>query len=448
MNQQLSWRSIISYSLGDVANNFAFAMGALFLLNYYTDVAGINVAAAGTMLLIVRIIDAFADVAAGRLVDKVNTRWGKFRPCMLFGSIPLMIFSVLVFCVPLEWSHTSKVIYAYITYLGLGICYSLVNISYGSLATAMTQQSQCRARLGAARGIGSSLTFVFLAFFIGPKIANSDASSAATAYLQWTMALAVIGFILYFICFKFTKENVVRTVKQPSFKISLQTLKQNKPLVMLCCGALCILVSTFSVIASSLYYVRYVLNDAGLFTIIIVVQQLIGTVVSAPFVPTLVRKIGKKNTFLLGAAFASMGYFLFFFLSVSSIPVALISLAIASFGQGITMTVMWALEADTVEYGEYKTGVRIEGLTYSLFSFTRKCGQSIGGSIPAFILFLNGYIANEAQSESVVMGIRLSIAAVPSFFMLLAFIIIFFYPLTDKKFQEILQVIKTRRTTH
>ncbi|HFK7306426.1 TPA: glycoside-pentoside-hexuronide (GPH):cation symporter [Escherichia coli] len=316
MNQQLSWRTIVGYSLGDVANNFAFAMGALFLLSYYTDVAGVGAAAAGTMLLLVRVFDAFADVFAGRVVDSVNTRWGKFRPFLLFGTAPLMIFSVLVFWVPTDWSHGSKVVYAYLTYMGLGLCYSLVNIPYGSLATAMTQQPQSRARLGAARGIAASLTFVCLAFLIGPSIKNSSPEEMVSVYHFWTIVLAIAGMVLYFICFKSTRENVVRIVAQPSF---------------------------------------------------------------------------------------------------------------------------------TVEYGEYLTGVRIEGLTYSLFSFTRKCGQAIGGSIPAFILGLSGYIANQVQTPEVIMGIRTSIALVPCGFMLLAFVIIWFYPLTDKKFKEIVVEIDNRK---
>ncbi|HBB1300470.1 TPA: hypothetical protein J0746_001633, partial [Escherichia coli] len=155
--------------------------------------------------------------------------------------------------------------------------------------------------------------------------------------------------------------------------------------------------------------------------------------------------IGKKNTFLIGALLGTCGYLLFFWVSVWSLPVALVALAIASIGQGVTMTVMWALEADTVEYGEYLTGVRIEGLTYSLFSFTRKCGQAIGGSIPAFILGLSGYIANQAQTPEVITGIRTSIALVPCGFMLLAFVIIWFYPLTDKKFKEIVVEIDNRK---
>lgn len=445
MNQQLSWRAIVGYSLGDVANNFAFAMGALFLLSYYTDVAGVGAAAAGTMLLLVRVFDAFADVFAGRVVDSVNTRWGKFRPFLLFGTAPLMIFSVLVFWVPTDWSHSSKVVYAYLTYMGLGLCYSLVNIPYGSLATAMTQQLQSRARLGAARGIAASLTFVCLAFLIGPSIKNSSPEEMVSVYHFWTIVLAIAGMVLYFICFKSTRENVVRNVAQPSLKISLQTLKRNRPLFMLCIGALCVLISTFAVSASSLFYVRYVLNDTGLFTVLVLVQNLVGTVASAPLVPGMVARIGKKNTFLIGALLGTCGYLLFFWVSVWSLPVALVALAIASIGQGVTMTVMWALEADTVEYGEYLTGVRIEGLTYSLFSFTRKCGQAIGGSIPAFILGLSGYIANQAQTPEVIMGIRTSIALVPCGFMLLAFVIIWFYPLTDKKFKEIVVEIDNRK---
>ncbi len=309
----------------------------------------------------------------------------------------------------------------------------------------MTQQPQSRARLGAARGIAASLTFVCLAFLIGPSIKNSSPEEMVSVYHFWTIVLAIAGMVLYFICFKSTRENVVRIVAQPSLKISLQTLKRNRPLFMLCIGALCVLISTFAVSASSLFYVRYVLNDTGLFTVLVLVQNLVGTVASAPLVPGMVARIGKKNTFLIGALLGTCGYLLFFWVSVWSLPVALVALAIASIGQGVTMTVMWALEADTVEYGEYLTGVRIEGLTYSLFSFTRKCGQAIGGSIPAFILGLSGYIANQVQTPEVIMGIRTSIALVPCGFMLLAFVIIWFYPLTDKKFKEIVVEIDNRK---
>jgi len=441
---KLSLKSIIGYGFGEVANNIAFAMGAMFLLGYYTEVVGFSAAAAGTMLLIIRCIDAFADIAAGRLVDSVNTRWGKFRPFLIFGSIPLMCFSILVFFVPESFSYQGKLIFAYITYLGFGISYSLVNIPYGSLATVLTQDTQSRAKLGVARGIGSSLTFVAIAILIGPKISKSNAIDSASIYHLYTICLAFVGYLSYVICFKSTKENVVRVIEQPSFKLSIQTIKSNKPLLMLCFSALSTLISSFSVSASTLYYVRYIVHDPKIFSIIIMVQMLVGILCSAPLVPQLVKKYGKKYTFLIGNMIALVGYLLFFFANTHSISIALMALAVASIGLGVSMTVMWALEADTVEYGEYISGVRIEGLTYSFFSFTRKCGQALGGSIPAFILGYCGYVANQEQPDSVIMGIRISIALIPALFMLISLVIMWFYPLTDKKYKEIVEIIHQR----
>ena len=442
---KLKWPTIIGYSLGDVANNFAFAMGALFLLSYYTDVAGVGAAAAGALLLGVRFFDAFADLLAGRVVDSVNTRWGKFRPFLLFASIPLMIISVLVFYVPSSLSHTGKVIYATITYAGLGLFYSLVNIPYGSLATAMTQDPLSRARLGAGRSIAASLTFVVLAFVIGSQIGGSDVASVQATYLHYTTMLAIAGLVLYFLCFKSTKENVIRTVAQPALGVSLRTVKKNHALIMLCGGALFMLTATFAVTATGMFYVRYVVGDPSLFTVMVLVQMFIGSVLPAFFVPSLVRRFGKKNTFLIGASIGFIGYLLFFFLSGFNFFVAMAGLCVASIGMGFAMTVMWALEADTVEYGEYQTGIRIEGLTYSLFSLTRKCGQAIGGSIPAFIMGAAGYIANAEQTEEVIFSIRASIALLPAGAIAVSFLIMLFYPLTDAKFAQIMKEITARR---
>lgn len=442
---KLKWPTIIGYSLGDVANNFAFAMGALFLLSYYTDVAGVGAAAAGALLLGVRFFDAFADLLAGRVVDSVNTRWGKFRPFLLFASIPLMVISVLVFYVPSSLSHTGKVIYATITYAGLGLFYSLVNIPYGSLATAMTQDPLSRARLGAGRSIAASLTFVVLAFVIGSQIGGSDVASVQATYLHYTTMLAIAGLVLYFLCFKSTKENVIRTVAQPALGVSLRTVKKNHALIMLCGGALFMLTATFAVTATGMFYVRYVVGDPSLFTVMVLVQMFIGSVLPAFFVPSLVRHFGKKNTFLIGASIGFIGYLLFFFLSGFNFFVAMAGLCVASIGMGFAMTVMWALEADTVEYGEYQTGIRIEGLTYSLFSLTRKCGQAIGGSIPAFIMGAAGYIANAEQTEEVIFSIRASIALLPAGAIAVSFLIMLFYPLTDAKFAQIMKEITARR---
>ncbi|MCU5771646.1 glucuronide transporter [Erwiniaceae bacterium BAC15a-03b] len=446
MKNSLTWKNIVGYGLGDVANNFAFAMGAMFLLNYYTDTVGINAAVAGTMLLLVRIFDAVADVVVGRVVDSTQTRWGKFRPFILFGAVPLMVFSVLVFSVPAALSDGHKIFYIYLTYMGLGLAYSLVNIPYGSLSTAMTQHPEERAKLGAARTIMASFTYTLLAFVIAPAI-NSRHGDSQSIYTLYTCVLAVVGVALYWICFRTTQENITRVVQQPTLRISLKTIKRNRPLIILCLVAIATLTGTFSLSAAALYYVRYILHDMSYFSVLIFIQTFLGAVLAAPLVPRLVKRYGKKSTFILGSGIAALGYLTLFFFLSSSVYVAFFLFACASFGASLCMTVMWALEADTVEYGEYQTGVRIEGLTYSLFSFTRKCGQAIGGSLPAFILVGFGYVSNQPQSAEAITGIKLAVALIPAFFMFLAFIGMCCYPLTEKKYQEIVQEIEKRKTT-
>ncbi len=443
----LTWTNVIGFGLGDVANNFAFAMGALFLLNYYTDVAGISAAAAGTMLAAVRIYDAVMDIVAGRVIDRTSTRWGRFRPFLLWGSLPLMLLSVAVFSVPAGWDATDKLIYAYVTYALLGTAYSFVNIPYGSLATVMTQLPRERAMLGASRTIMAALTFSFLALVLGPVVRSVSGEALQARLTQFTLILAAIGLVLYFFCFRSTREIVQRDVERPALKASVGTLLSNRPLLILCCIALCVLIGYFSMSASAMYFARYVLGDPKQFVSIIVITSLFGTLISAPLVPMMVGRIGKKTTFLFGLAMGAIGFLSLFFSPAGDKLLIFFSLFIAAVGVMIPMTVMWALEADTVEYGEWKTGIRIEGLTYSFFSFTRKCGQALGGSIPAFLLAASDYVPNAAQqSADALRGIQQGIALVPAIAFMVAFILMLFYPLTDKRHAELVQEIKDRRT--
>lgn len=441
----LTWTNIIGYGLGDVANNFAFAMGALFLLNYYTDVAGIGAAAAGTMLLLVRVFDAFMDVVAGRIVDRTTTRWGRFRPFLLWGAIPLLILSVLVFSVPAGWGASDKLVYAYVSYALLGTAYSFVNIPYGSLATVMTQQPTERARLGASRMLLAAATFCFLALIIGPKIRGATAD-LQSMFTQYTLMFGTAGLVLYFLCFKTTREVVERSVASPKLGESVRTLRKNPPLLLLCLAALCVLGAFFSMNASAMFFARYVLGDPKQFVMIVVATSLVGTLLSAPMVPMLVARIGKKGTFLVGTALGSVGFFALFLVAGSSPVWVFGAFGVAGVGTMMASTVMWALEADTVEYGEWATGVRIEGLTYAFFSFTRKCGQAIGGSVPAFLLAGSGYVPNAAvQSEAARDSILVAITLVPAGGLALGCLLMCFYPLTDRRFLELLAEIKARR---
>src|SRR3954466_8404180 len=443
--KRLGLAQYAGYASGDAANNLAFSMTSLFLLLYYTDVAGLSAAAVGTMFLVVRFWDAFADLFAGRTVDKASTRWGKFRPFILFGGIPLLLLSVATFTVPSGLHGTAGgLVYAYVTYALLGLVYSLVNIPYGSLAAAMTQVPTERATLATWRVFGSNLTILMLAFVVAPQIKGSgDLQRSLTIT---TSAFVVVGFVLYLFTFLTAREQVQRQAETVSLRQSLGTLRHNPPLLLLCLSSLMFLTGLISLSTVGAFYARDVLGNANLF-IVLTLAQTVGTFLIAPFVPLLTRTIGKKNGFI-ACGIVGVVAFVGLTLAPGSVPaIAVILFFLAGVGLGGVNTLMWALEADTVEYGEWRTGVRTEGTTYAMFSFTRKMGQAVGGAAAAYTLGFGGYVSgkNVVQTESAVQAVKLAAGVVPAVFVIVSLAIMAIYPLTEARFRQIVAETTERR---
>jgi glucuronide carrier protein len=443
--QPLGIAQYLGYASGDAANNLAFSMTSLFLLLYYTNVVGIAAAAVGTMFLLVRFFDAFADLFAGRMVDRApSTRWGKFRPFILFGSLPLLLVNVATFSVPGGLGSGGKLVYAYITYALLGLLYSLVNIPYGSLAAAMTQVPTERAKLATFRVIGSNLTILMLAFVVAPQIkASGDLQHSLTVT---TAAFVVAGFLLYLFTFLTAKEQVRREAAPVSLRQSFGNLGHNRPLLLLCLSSLLFLTGMISLSTVGAFYAKDVLGNASLF-IILTLAQTVGTFLIAPFVPLLTRTIGKKYAYL---ACGVVGVVAVAGLTVApaSVPaVAVILFFFAGIGLGGVNTLMWAMEADTVEYGEWRTGVRTEGTTYAMFSFTRKMGQALGGAAAAYTLGFGGYVSgkNAVESDTAVHAVKIAAGFVPAAFVVLALVVMAIYPLTEARFREIVRETAERR---
>ncbi|TPW74042.1 glucuronide transporter [Schumannella soli] len=440
--RRLSALTLAGYGAGDAANNLAFTTATMFLLVYYTDVAGIGAAAAGTLLLVVRVFDAFADVFAGRIVDRTfSKRFGKFRPFLLFGSLPLLVLSFLTFNVP-QIGETGMLIYAYLTYAALGLAYSLVNIPYGSLAGAITQTSKERAKLSSARTIGAAVVGAFLGVAIAPLITPDNDLQSIFTFM--TLGFIVVGFSLYLFTFFTAKETVRRDVARISTKQSFAVIKSNVPLGLLCAASFVFLTGMLAMSSVQLYYLRDVLHAIGLYPVIAVVQ-IGGTLGLGVIMPTIVRRLGKRTAFLLGAVIVITGGAVAFFSPASAGVTGFIGLLISTLGVSFVGMLLWALEADTVEYGQWKTGVRGEGIIYAVFSFTRKTGQAVGGALAAYALAIGGYAAGAAQqSEGAEVAIRFAVGAIPAVAGILAFIIMFFYPLTDARHREIVAEIDER----
>lgn len=438
---KLSKLSIIGYGAGDAANNLAFTTATMFLLVYYTDVAGISAAAAGTLLLAVRIFDAFADVFAGRVVDRAfSKRFGKFRPFIMFGSIPLLLLSVATFSVP-QLGESGTLLYAYVTYAALGLAYSLVNIPYGSLAGAMTQDPGERAKLGSARLIGALLVGSGLGIFVAPLI--KPGADLQGTFTTITLVFVVIGAALYFFTVLTAKERVHRAVPNVTLKQSVDTLKGNKPLLMLCLSSFFFLSGYLALTSVQLYYLRDVLGRLDLYPVLSI-TQLVLTFVLAGFMPRLVRTIGKKRVYIYSSLVTVVGGIIIFFTPASQVWIGFSGLLISLVGVLAVNIVVWALEADTVEYGEWKTGVRTEGITYALFSFTRKTGQAVGGALAAYALALGGYKSGGAQTAEAIFGIQIAAGALPAVLTILAVLVMSKYKLTDAMHAEILTEIRAR----
>lgn len=439
----LSKISVLGYGAGDAANNLAFTTATMFLLVYYTDVAGISAAAAGTLLLAVRIFDAFADIFAGRMVDRTyHKKLGKFRPYIMFGSVPLLLLSVATFSIP-QIGESGMLLWAYISYALLGLAYSFVNIPYGSLAGAMTQNSGERAKLASARTIGAVAVGSFLGIFIAPLMKGGE--NLQPLFTTLTVIFAVVGTGLYMFTVFSTKERVVREVANVSMKQSFETLKGNKPLLMLCISSFLFLTGQLALGTVQIYYFRDVLGSLSLYAVMSIINIFL-TFGMAAMLPRLVRAMGKKNIYIGGAALMALGGLVVFLAPGGMVWLAFTGVMVTQMGLYLVNMLVWALEADTVEYGEWKTGIRTEGITYALFSFTRKTGQAVGGALAAFALAWGGYAAGAAQqSEQALLGIRAGAGLLPMVFAMLALLVMLVYPLTDAKHKEIVAEIQARR---
>jgi glucuronide carrier protein len=462
---RLPFKTVAGYGAGDFGFNLAFSLSTSFLLYYYTDVAGITAAAVGTMFLVVRLWDAVADLLAGRLVDRTMTRWGKFRPFIMFGAVPLLFMSFLVFHVPSSLGSGTKLIYAYGTYVVLGLIYSLVNIPYGSLASAVTQSVHERAKLVAARAFGAAVGGVILTFVVGDMINNLKGqkksivtpadlvayqSAVQGAFTKITLAFIVIGTAAFLFTAWACREKVIRTQPSVSVKETIATIKSNKPLAYLCGSSFFYLIGLFAVGGTTAFYATYVLGNIGLVGIITLVNTGISLLIT-PIIPKIIDQYGKKNVYQYCGLFTIVGGVGLFFAPANMFWLVLVTLAVKGIGASLINTVMFGLEADTVEYGEWQTGKRSEGATYALFSFTRKVTQSIGGAAGAWALAAGSYIAASAtnpspvQPSSAIFAIKATIGLLPAACALIAMLIFIKYPLNDSRFKQIRDETEARK---
>jgi glucuronide carrier protein len=433
----------VGYTAGEVANNLTFAMVSAFLLIYYTDVAGISAATAGTLFLVARIWGGFTDLYAGHRVDKTSTRWGRFRPFLLFGSAPLLLLLIALFSIPSGLGDGAKIAWGLASYALFQLAYSFVNIPYGSLSAAMTQDPAERSRLSAGRVMAASMTILAIAAIVSPQIASStDLQRSLTIT---TVVFAVVGFALYMWCFATAREVVQRDEEPVSVRRTVEMVRHNRPLVVLCGSSLMFLAGMFSLQTVGVFYARDVLDNTDLY-IVLTVAQTVGMIAAAAAIPKAVESVGKKRSYIMAGIVGVIGGIGVAVAPDSTAAIGIGCFGVLGFGFGMLNTLIFAMQADTVDYGEWQSGVRAEGGSYSLLSFTRKAGQGIGGAVAAYTIGLGGYVSGAtSQSDGAITSIKIAAGAVPAACILVAIAVMAAYPLTEGRFRELVRELAARR---
>ena len=441
----------VGYMLGDVGSCLLFNFIGSYLLVFYTDVFGISAAAVGTLMAVSRVWDAINDPMMGVIVDKrKRTTDGKFRPYLKYMGIPLGIFTILTFLVIPNMPQGMKLPYAYITYIGFGMAYTAINIPYGSLASVMTNDPVQRTELSTWRNISSIFAMIPL-MVLTPKLVF-DASGAVSpkGFLIAAVLYVIIANIGYRLCYKMTTERIINEVKEDAPKASLgetlKTLGKNKALIGLILSSLGTLTAMFLPNALNAYLFKDYFQAPGLLSLAGLLPM-VGTFLAIPVTGKLVAKFGKKNIAIYSGIVSIAAYVVLVLFPTKNPMLYIALITVSGFGTALYGMIVWALVGDVIDYQEYLSGKREEGIVYATYSLSRKLVQAIVGSIGGFALAAIGYQSGAAtQAPEVAESIRTIITVVPLIGFIFGTVCLkFVYNLSNKTLNEVNEELERRR---
>lgn len=395
----IPFHRMLAYASMDAAGNLLYTTVTTFILYYYTDVFGLSVAAAGAILLAARILDAFDVPVWGFIIDHTHTRWGQSRPFWLWMSAPFAIFFILMFWSP-AMSATGKFWWGLVTYLLFGICYTRIGTPITSILPNLSNDEDQRLKLNSTRSIGGMVGYFITATFTLSFVEFFSTGTAQSGWRNTAIILGIAGFLLLIFAFSDTRE-INKPKKAISIISSIKAAKSNWPWFLLVIVFIFYWLGNASRTSVVVYYTQYNLGHKGFASVLnaLVMFQIIGMVA----IPYLVKKFSKTHVLMAGMFLAALGQIMIYFTGNSLVMLA-VAWSIASVGTGISVTLPFAMLANTVDYGEWKNGIRASGfLTAIGSSFAIKMGSGLGGWAPSVILAHAGYHAGVAQTASVKM---------------------------------------------
>lgn len=446
----------VGYMFGNIANDFTFIMASMFLTVFYTDVLRINAALVGTMFLLARVIDAFTDTAMGRIADKVKAgKAGKFKPWLLRMCGPVALASFLMYQTSVaDFDMWVRVVYMFVTYLFWGsICYTAINIPYGSMASVMSDEADDRAALSTFRGVGSLipqvLVGVVMPMFLYTKLEDGTQIANPSAFPIVALVLSVGAAACYLLCYYMCTERIEVDDKKKenvTFGQTVKALFSNRALI----GIVIVYISFLGAqmlnqTINNYIFKDYFNNTAGL--TIINAAGFLPALALAPVAVPLSRKFGKKELGIVAAVMGSVSYVLLFVMHTSNMWLYTILSIVGSLGFGLFNLIIWAFISDIIDDHEVKTGVREDGTIYAVCSFSRKIGQAIASAMGGWSLSVIGYVEGAAkQTDAVNDGIYNIATAIPAIlYIVVGVVLAFVYTLNKKKVLENAQILKERR---
>ena len=450
-------REKIGYGFGDMASSMFWKLFGSYLMIFYTDVFGMPAAVVGTMFLITRVWDSAFDPIIGIIADRTPSRWGKFRPYLLYLAIPFAVIGVLTFTTP-DFSDGGKVIYAYFTYSLMMMVYSAINVPYASLLGVMSPESKDRNMLSTYR-----MTFAYIGSFIAlllfmPMVNRfSMGHDEQHGWMMSVIVIAVLCALLFYGCFAWTTERVKPIKKQQnSLKSDLQDLLHNRPWwILLGAGVAALVFNSIRDGATVYYFKYYVVEEeyasislfgisfvlSGLYLAVGQAANIVGVVLAAP----LSNRIGKKKTYMWAMSIATVLSVIFYWFDKEQLMLMFIFQVLISICAGSIFPLLWSMYADCADYSELKTGNRATGLIFSSSSMSQKFGWAIGSAVTGWLLAFYGFEANAVQGEEAIHGIRMFLSWLPAMGTVLSVIFISLYPLSEKEMRKITNQLNDKR---
>lgn len=457
-SEKIKLKEKIGYGFGDMASSMFWKIFGMYLLFFYTDIFGLPAAAVGTMFLITRIWDTLFDPVVGVLSDRTRSRWGKFRPYLLWFALPFGLIGTLMFITP-SFGSIGKLVYAYITYSLMMMVYSLINVPYASLLGVISSDIKERNILSSFR-----MVFAFIGSFIALILIEPLVSyfSQSTGSIQsgWTLGVMVIAIlcVLFFLgCFWLTKERIKPiSTENDSLKSDIKDLLRNRPWWILLGSGIAALIFNSIRDGAAVYYFKYYAVDSGAFKVPIISTTITLTtlylvlgqafnIVGIVFVTPLSNKYGKKSIYLGAMILATIFSIAFYFIGKQNIFMVMLLQSLISMCAGSIFPLLWSMYADITDYSEWKTGRRATGLIFSSSSMSQKFGWTLGGALTGWLLGYYGFQANAIQSADVQTGIKLMLSIFPAIGTILSVVFIALYPLNETTMGKISKELNEKR---